>query len=136
MDASQKPDLRVMYRVRTKTAEGEYFPFSSDLKTYANALDKAGMEISSNIPEYFLRQNYPNPFNPQTSISYGLKVAGNVTIKIYSAIGQEVKTLVDKEEQAGMHSVTWDASGLSSGFYVYRMQSGKYAEIKKMTLLK
>lgn len=85
---------------------------------------------------FTLAENYPNPFNASTIIHYGLPVTSNVTIEIYDILGRRVKTLVNEEQQAGYHQVTWDASELSSGLYFYRIQAGDYAETKKMLLLK
>lgn len=95
-------------------------------------------EIEKDIPtELELSQNYPNPFNPTTNIAYGLPGAGNVQIKIYNVLGQEVMTLVDDFKQAGRYIAVFDARKLSSGMYFYRMMvDGKELEIKKMLLLK
>ncbi len=90
-----------------------------------------------NIPVvYDLRQNYPNPFNPETNITFSLSKAGNTTLKIYNTLGQLITTLVDKDMQAGVYSVSFDAAALSSGVYFYRIESGNYINIKKMTLIK
>jgi len=96
-----------------------------------------------------LSGNYPNPFNPETSISFSLKGAGNVTIEVYNIIGQKVKTLVHEELPAGSHQVIWDGKDensklVSSGVYFYKMclhpdssgKAGEYTSIKKMILMK
>lgn len=83
-----------------------------------------------------LSQNYPNPFNPSTTINYSIPVSGMVTLKIYNVLGQEVKTLVNKEQFAGMHTISFDASNLASGVYIYRLSSGNFVNTKKMMLLK
>jgi len=89
------------------------------------------------IPRYFmLMQNYPNPFNPTTTISFALSEPQFVTIKVYDLLGREVHSLVNEPKQAGMHNVLFDASGLSSGIYFYRLQAGDYSESKRMVLLK
>lgn len=95
-------------------------------------------EIEKDIPtELELSQNYPNPFNPTTNITYGLPGAGNVQIKIYNILGQEVMTLVDDFKQAGRYTAVFDARNLSSGMYFYRMMvDGEELEVKKMLLLK
>ncbi len=94
-------------------------------------------EKQPEIPtEYGLEQNYPNPFNPTTKISYSIPVAGNVSLKVFNAIGQEVATLVSKEQAPGNYSVNFDASQLSSGVYLYRIQVNDYTASKKMMLLK
>lgn len=95
-------------------------------------------EIIVGLPEnYNLLQNYPNPFNPSTKIEYTLPVEGNVTLKIYNMLGQEVKTLINNElVSAGRHSVTFNAGNLASGIYIYRIQVGDFSSNKKMILLK
>jgi hypothetical protein len=88
------------------------------------------------IPTRFtVSQNYPNPFNPSTTISYELPKSSNVTLRIYSTMGQVVATLVDGRKEAGQYQVKWDAH-VPSGTYFYRLQAGEYTETKKMTLLK
>lgn len=88
------------------------------------------------INSYKLSQNYPNPFNPSTLISYSLANKGMVTLKIYNLLGQEVLTLVNTNKNAGQHQVKFDASNLSSGLYIYKLQSGSFVDSKKMMLLK
>jgi pectate lyase len=85
---------------------------------------------------FVLAQNFPNPFNPATTINYQLKNDSKVTLKVYNIFGQEVASLVNANEKAGSHSVSFDASKLPSGVYLYCLQAGNYSETKKMTLLK
>ncbi len=93
-------------------------------------------EIARIPNKYILLQNYPNPFNPATNIAFNLKEPGFVTLKIYDLLGQEVITLVNKELPAGLHNIPFDASGLQSGTYIYRIQSKNFTAAKKMVLLK
>ncbi len=86
--------------------------------------------------KYSLNQNYPNPFNPTTTIQFSLPKAGEVTLKIYNLLGEEVKTLVEEYREAGKHSVQFNASQLASGIYLYRLQAGSFVETKKMILLR
>ncbi|MBI1807308.1 MAG: T9SS type A sorting domain-containing protein, partial [Ignavibacteria bacterium] len=89
------------------------------------------------IPRTFsLGQNYPNTFNPLTVIHYELPIQAQVSLKIYDVVGQEVATLVDDVQQAGVKSVQWDASNVSSGVYFYRLVAGSFIESKKMILMK
>ena len=85
---------------------------------------------------FSLSQNYPNPFNPNTEIKYSIPESGMVTLKVYNLLGQVVVTLVNKEQKAGSYTVNYDASGLASGVYLYRIQAGSFALTKKMILLK
>ncbi|MCE1164777.1 MAG: T9SS type A sorting domain-containing protein [Bacteroidetes bacterium] len=89
------------------------------------------------VPDRFsLEQNYPNPFNPVTQISYAVPKDGFVRISVYDVLGREVKTLVGEIKKAGYYSVDFDGSGLSSGYYFYRMESANFIETKKMMLVK
>ncbi|MDP3684389.1 MAG: LamG-like jellyroll fold domain-containing protein, partial [Ignavibacteria bacterium] len=83
-----------------------------------------------------LMNAYPNPFNPETRIRYELNKDQHVSLKIYDVLGKEVITLVDDTKNAGYYEVSFDASGLPSGIYFYRMQSGDYVSVKKLLLLK
>lgn len=94
-------------------------------------------EINSEIPEiYSLSQNYPNPFNPSTIIKYDLSKSSAVKLIIYDAVGREVKTLVNENQNAGSYKVEFDGSNLSSGLYYYKIQSGEFTQTKKMVLIK
>ena len=86
--------------------------------------------------DFSLSQNYPNPFNPVTIISYSLPNSGEVTLEVYSLLGQKLASLVSNRQSAGTHSIQFDASSLSSGVYFYRLKFDDRVMIKKMTLLK
>jgi photosystem II stability/assembly factor-like uncharacterized protein len=89
------------------------------------------------LPKTFaLLQNYPNPFNPTTIISYQLPVSGKVLLKVYDILGKEVKTLIDENQDAGIHEVVFNGSNMSSGVYFYRLQAGNYKSVKKLMLIK
>lgn len=95
-----------------------------------------------NIPKtYALNQNYPNPFNPSTQISFDLPVAGKVDLSVYNVLGQNVRTLVNQDMEAGSHTITWDgrsSSGtqVASGIYFYRLTAASYTQTMKMMMLK
>jgi hypothetical protein len=86
--------------------------------------------------EFALAQNYPNPFNPSTTIAYALEKPGQVTLTVYSLTGQEVVTLVNEVQNAGEHTVQFNASDLSSGVYLYKIQTASNTFTRKMTLLR
>src|SRR5574338_672252 len=86
--------------------------------------------------EYALGQNYPNPFNPSTKIKYSVPQSGLVTIAVYDLTGQEVARLVNEVKEAGNFEVDFNAVGLSSGVYFYKMISNNFSQVKKMSILK
>jgi hypothetical protein len=93
--------------------------------------------VSTDVPGHFsLEQNYPNPFNPTTTITFALPIKSFVSLRVFDALGREVATLVNDEFLAGRYSKKWDASGLPSGVYFYRLQAGSFVETRKLLLLK
>jgi len=95
------------------------------------------IEVEVIAPASFnLEQNYPNPFNPSTSIKYSVPEAGNIRLSVYNTVGEEVAVLVNGFSQAGSFEVTFDASSLSTGVYLYKLQSANLVQTKKMMLLK
>ncbi len=96
-----------------------------------------GVEDDLNAPKvYALDQNYPNPFNPTTSIRFSIKEAGRTSIVLFDILGQQIKTLFDKEIDAGVHNYYFNADDLTSGIYLYQIKSGDFVATKKMMLLK
>ena len=108
-------------------------------------------DIDTQPSSFELFQNYPNPFNPSTKIKYEIpdqarndKTAvtlsgveeSNVTLKVYDILGREVATLVNSEQMPGSYSVVFNASGLTSGLYFYKLSSGGFISTKKMILIK
>lgn len=96
-------------------------------------------DVEENVvtPKVFaLSQNYPNPFNPTTIIQYSIPTNNFVTLKVYDVLGREVKTLVSKEQSAGVYNVEFNASSLTSGVYFYRIEAGSFVSVRKLMLLK
>jgi hypothetical protein len=85
---------------------------------------------------YALRQNYPNPFNPTTQIRYDLKETGLTRLAVYNLLGEKVADLVNRIQPAGSYSISFDGASLSSGVYFYRLESGNFAQVHKMVLMK
>jgi hypothetical protein len=95
--------------------------------------------ISNNnvvVEDYSLTQNYPNPFNPSSTFTFSIPKSGNVSLKFYDMIGNEVATYVDGFMNAGSYSVEFDGSSLASGVYFYKLQAGDFSATKKMVLSK
>ncbi|GAB5408730.1 MAG: hypothetical protein BalsKO_10950 [Balneolaceae bacterium] len=93
-------------------------------------------EEISGIKDFKLNQNYPNPFNPTTEISFILKKASGVKLEVFNILGEKVVTLLNRRMNSGLHSVNFDASNLSSGVYMYRIQVGESIQARKMLLMK
>lgn len=93
-------------------------------------------KIAGLSEDYKLYQNFPNPFNPATIISYKINKGGFVTLKVYNLVGQVVKTLVEQYQESGTYSKQFDASKLSAGVYLYKLQVNDYTSVKRMTLIK
>jgi hypothetical protein len=85
---------------------------------------------------YKLGQNYPNPFNPSTTISFSISERARTTLRVYDIIGNEITTLINEERDGGNYTISFDASGLTSGIYFYRLTSGGISQSKKMLLIK
>ena len=110
------------------------YKYSKQSTTFVN-------ETKIQPKSFFLSQNYPNPFNPSTTIEYTIPKADNVLVRIYDGLGQELRTILNEYQPAGVHTVQWDgkdANGniVSSGLYIYRIDAGNNAESKMMLMLK
>ena len=91
---------------------------------------------SAAVTEYALHQNYPNPFNPETSISFDLAEAGQVSLTVFNPLGQTVATLANGSMASGRHTIAFDGTNLTSGLYYYRLEAGDFSAIRKMVLMK
>jgi hypothetical protein len=112
------------YRLKQIDLDGSF--------TYSNEI-----EVDLTLPQSFsLEQNYPNPFNPTTSIKYQVSNISNVSLKVYDIIGNEIATLVNEIQPAGIYEVNFNASSLPSGVYFYKLQASSFSETKKMLLMK
>jgi hypothetical protein len=150
--------IGVNFKVNQNQTNGDYFPITrlrnnkiytawnrSDINwntsVWMNILDfdnpTMSVEKDEDYPAtYLLSQNFPNPFNPTTTIAFSIPQAGNVTLKVFDALGREVATLVNGFRSEGKYNAEFDASKLSSGMYIYKLTSDKYTEVKKMMLVK
>lgn len=108
-------------------------PASSILYKQGEQIVAWGFDVPA---EFALHNNYPNPFNPTTNIRYDLPVAGYVTLKVYNTLGQEVAALVDGFKPAGRNMVTFNAHGMPSGAYFYRINTEQFTKSMKLILMK
>ena len=110
--------------------------------TYGDGVFRSTQVTHADEPEeplpakFILKQNYPNPFNTKTNIGYVLPEQSDVRLDVYNLKGQKVEKLINSGEDAGYHSVQWDASGYSSGLYFYKLTAGNVSLTKRMVLLK
>jgi len=139
-------------RIVELTFRAQQTPLPSDFQvTDAILIDLDGsvdavtnIEIGSLKPmpnDYALDQNMPNPFNPATTIGYQLPNAAPVRMVVYNLLGQQIKTLVNEQKDAGYYTVSWDGTDdlnrqVASGIYLYRIQAGAYSHTQRMLLLK
>ncbi|MGQ9806619.1 MAG: T9SS type A sorting domain-containing protein [Chlorobiales bacterium] len=138
---SKLTETKYLYEDSRNTLPGkEYFYklVSVDNNGTRHDITLGGQSVwSVQLPfEYALDQNYPNPFNPVTTIQFSLEKAGKTTLEIYNVLGQKVATLVNGELSAGAHRYQWNASGMASGIYFYRLRSDNFVATKKMVLVK
>ncbi len=121
----------VQYRLKQIDFDGTF--------TYSNIIS---VEVDFTPKEYALYQNYPNPFNPSTTIKFALPFDSNVRITVYNLLGEQVALLFDQVKEVGYHNITWNASNLASGIYIYRIDAksltgeNNYSAVKKMLLMK
>ena len=133
----ETPDSSVIYDLqftdaRTGYAVGE----NGVILKLKSAYEPAGVEEqNSPLNTFILYQNYPNPFNPSTKIRFVISDGGFVNLKVFDIIGNEIVTLVSEEKSAGYYDVVFNAAGLSSGIYFYKLQVGSFIETKKMILI-
>lgn len=140
--ADFKWNVRVSDGLSTHDVHGNYGGYGDDFEPIFRSVTlvrSAGTSVDelSGLPrEFNLQQNYPNPFNPTTNISFALPNKSMVTLEIFDMLGRKVATLVDKQMNAGVHNVNFDASQYASGMYVYRIQAGTFTSTRKMMLIK
>ncbi len=152
VDSSGKVYLNMIY-----TIYNYHFTFMADsgllvLSEYHDFGYNAGTDVIllqgviSSVPgpiytgqppsQFVLSDNYPNPFNPSTQITYTVPKATNVTIKVYDVLCREIAVLVNERKQPGEYNVTWNAEGVPSGVYFYRLVAGDFIETRKMVVVK
>ena len=104
---------------------------------YSASIPIVGVRPPVTMPSAFtLEQNYPNPFNPSTEIKYQLPASNFVTLKVYDVIGRDVAALISERQNAGEHSVTFNAGSLPTGVYFYQLTAGNFVQTRKLLLIK
>jgi len=131
----QTPDFKIRWRDKTDGTASAWGTGVDDV-LIRGYVTEAGIEDAQQPTVTTLMQNYPNPFNPETSIRFFNKDAGLVKLFIYNLKGETVATLVNGQLNQGMHSFNFKATGLASGVYVYKLQTGNQSIVKSMLLLK
>ncbi len=133
VDSAVQAHRTYYYRIASIDSSGNEGTFSME----ASAIITTGVGESSTLPLQFeLLQNYPNPFNPSTEITYSIPREEFVTLKVYDILGREVAVLVNEQLRAGFYTVTFNASDLPSGVYLYRLNAGTMEQTRRMLLLK
>lgn len=124
------------------TTSTQYRLKQVDLDGTIHYTDPIQVDLPTSVPEvapreFVLKQNYPNPFNPSTEIKFSVENTNHATLEVYNTLGQKVATLFDGVAEAGRYyTVSFNAAGISSGVYLYRLESGKRSDLKKLVLLK
>jgi hypothetical protein len=135
------PDNRVVHSVVITNASSVQRTYFVDNIRFMSAptlpnLMTGNMEQLQTPASYSLSQNYPNPFNPSTTIAFSIPELSEVSLRVYNLLGEEVATLASGVFPAGSYQRVWDAHGLASGFYIYRLTTPRYSETKKLMLTK
>ena len=117
-------------------AIGQAAPGSAALPAHLDGEWIAVAAVGALPSDYVLTQNYPNPFNPATEIGFALPESAHVRLVVYDALGRQVRLLLDSTMEAGTHEVVFDASGLPSGMYLYRLETPQGSFVRTMLLAK
>jgi hypothetical protein len=131
--ASKFPVLQIAYHSRTTNGNTQRF---KQVEYNTHQTTDVGDGDGGNASAFRLEQNYPNPFNPSTTIAFVVPTASHVTLKIYDILGRDVATLINGAMTAGGHQVTFDASNIAAGMYIYRLQAGEFSTSRKLLLAK
>ncbi|MCX6152373.1 MAG: aryl-sulfate sulfotransferase [Ignavibacteriales bacterium] len=125
-----------LYQLKiTSIKDSLLYDISDKVFTITNATDVT-KDLPGTISEFTLMQNYPNPFNPCTIIKYSIPQDCFVSLKVYNILGKEMVSLVNKEQNIGNYTISFDANSLSSGIYFYHLQAGKFSATKKLSVIK
>ena len=129
-------DGNVLFTWSEKRLTGRGYDIYGSMIPVSSLLEAPSQDVTLLPKEYTLYQNFPNPFNPSTTIKYYLPEKGNIAITVYDVLGKQVAQLVDGFQYIGEHSVTWNAEGMPSGVYFYRVSTNNFSETKKLLLMR
>lgn len=129
LDQSVQVGKQYRYALRSVDLNGTIYDYPQTVSVEVNVL-------APRVYTYKLEQNYPNPFNPSTRIVYQVADATNVQLEVFDMLGRKVATLVNEHKKAGEYAVNFNAIGLASGVYFYRLQTDKFTQTKKLMLMK
>jgi hypothetical protein len=130
-----RENTQYFWRIRSLGEVEQQHSEWSEVMSFTTGV-RTSVEEATIPTDYSLNQNYPNPFNPTTSITYSLPHSAVVSLKIYDITGKYITTLVDGVTSAGIHTVTFDAGSLSSGMYVYTLETDGFRQSRQMMLVK
>lgn len=143
LTAYSSSQVKIRFRLRTDSGTTRDGWYLDDIGVFYYTIPTDVSNITEPLYDFSLEQNYPNPFNPSTKIKYSIPsvalsgVEGSlVTLKVFDVLGNEVTTLVNEEKPSGEYEVVFDAAGLSSGIYFYKLQVGSFTETKKLVLIR
>jgi M6 family metalloprotease-like protein len=137
-DYNEVGGIAVSFRTRVRDNQNKWSMWSDvyeTVKIINNTITAENKNLNK-LSEFQLYQNYPNPFNSISVIKYSLPKSSQVTVKIFSTLGDEIETLVNEEKPVGTYELNWSAANLPSGVYFYRLQAGDFVQTRKMILLK
>jgi hypothetical protein len=130
-------DSGMVRRVFAKCSQyGESGTLDSRSSTLVQRILLGAEEQAPIVSQFMLYQNYPNPFNPITRIEYAIPKSSHVTLKVFDLLGKEIATLVDELQNAGFKQIEFNASGLASGVYIYRLQSERFVGVRKFIVMR
>jgi hypothetical protein len=132
---SLEVNTQYFWRVRSQVGNDQFYSDWSDTISFTTGI-RTSTEPNTTPSSFSLQQNYPNPFNPTTTITYSLPQSGMVTLNVYDITGRFITTLVDGVKGVGTHSVQFEGSSLSSGMYVYTLETDGYRQTRQMMLVK
>jgi len=131
-------DAVIKWSVVASDGENIQYPVDDFTVTFSRGVVTSNEDdlFTEQPREFELGQNFPNPFNPTTQITFTLPTASDVRLDVFNTLGQRVATIVNGQRSAGTHTVSFEASSLSSGMYLYRIQADNFSQVRKMMLIK